>query len=341
MQRLSDGTAVPVERIARTGLSAYTGYLWESYYPQGALGWVLPIGRFGRRRVRHGEQFCRICLAEDTQPYFRRKWRLAFNVVCERHAVFLEDACPHCDAPVAFHTGDFGQRLLDLECPITRCRVCRRNIEEMGDSPPRTAPHALVEFQRRLNTATNNGCCPDLPGAANYSHLFFTGFRQLLRVLVSRGRCRRLRDLMLGRVGQLALGVSSTQDHPVFELLRVGDRAHVLQLSAPLLEQWPQSFVELCQASRVSSSYVLQYGVEMPFWFRSEVEWHLCDSDYHPSDEEREAIAAYLVKRGCRASRNAVNFWLGKACVKPGISAQEISAWRWNPRGPRSKMTLL
>lgn len=334
LRRLSEATAAPFDRLILTGLAAYDGLLWEAYYPRGPMAWVMPIGRLGRRRKDHGQQFCRRCLLEDPEPYFRRRWRLAFNVICERHCVFLDDACRQCAAPVEFHAGDFGCRLLPFGCPIVRCRTCGGDFRSERCWLDQPAPDELVEFQARLNAALREGWSPLLPGARAYSFLFFDGLRYLVHLLASRSRGGRLRRRMLAWGGQLGLDVSTGRSGPVFEQIRLGDRAEILLWTRELLEAWPGEFVRLCQLARVSSSYIVRYGVATPYWLSSEIAWHLDDRDYAPTDAEKQAAAAYLARRGIPVSANAVHRLLGVAHNPGRGKAMAARRRRWNPRTP-------
>ena len=96
---LAGKTATSLERAWSTVLSAYEGRLFESYNYYGPTPWLLPVGVYHRVRQRYGQQFCPRCLAEDEEPYYRRRWRLAFMVCCEHHRVTLCDRCPRCTSP--------------------------------------------------------------------------------------------------------------------------------------------------------------------------------------------------------------------------------------------------
>ncbi len=80
---------------------------------------VLSAGVHHRTRTRHALQFCPDCLAEGV-PHFRKEWRLAFVVACERHGRTLADACGACGATVVPHRSPTGR----LVC----CQACGREI---------------------------------------------------------------------------------------------------------------------------------------------------------------------------------------------------------------------
>ncbi len=332
LMRLSEHTAVPINRSFLTGLSAYEGYLWNTYYPKGPVSWILPVGRYGRRRLNHGQQFCRICLAEDLEPYFRRRWRLAFNVACESHGIHLDDACRVCGAPVEFHTGDFGNRLLDFECPITLCPNCGSDLR-IDHVPDLLASAELVTFQAMLNKALYDGWHESLPGAWSYSFLAFDGLRYFVRLLCSHSRGGRLRSTMQKEDGRLLFDVAPQATGPVFEELRLGDRAEIINWCRTLLAAWPSEFIRHCREARVASSYIRRYGIAMPYWLNSVVQWHLYDLDYKPSDDEKEAAATWLTDHGHTVSTNAVRRLLGVSHTTRSQAVADKSL-RWNPRGP-------
>ncbi|HNR14108.1 MAG TPA: TniQ family protein, partial [Thermodesulfobacteriota bacterium] len=47
-------------------------------------------------------RYCPACLDEDDTPYLRLRWRLAYEVVCERHRCLLLDRCPGCRRHIDF-----------------------------------------------------------------------------------------------------------------------------------------------------------------------------------------------------------------------------------------------
>lgn len=61
----------------------------------------LPLRNLHRRQGSTWLQFCPRCLATDAHPYFRREWRLATRLTCEKHSSRLRDRCTSCNQPVA------------------------------------------------------------------------------------------------------------------------------------------------------------------------------------------------------------------------------------------------
>lgn len=103
--------------------------------------WLLALGT--RNRVRHGgQQFCSLCLANDTAPYFRRAWRLAWHVGCSAHGVLLNDACPTCQAPVEPH------RLIAEDKHLAQCSRCRLDWRYESCAP---LAADILRFQNRAD----------------------------------------------------------------------------------------------------------------------------------------------------------------------------------------------
>ena len=84
-------TGCSSEQILRASLVNLGDFLGVDFSVQGRVRQLLPLGIYHRTRQRYGMQFCPQCLAEDTQPYFRRTWRLALQTICLKHELVLRD----------------------------------------------------------------------------------------------------------------------------------------------------------------------------------------------------------------------------------------------------------
>ncbi|MDB5813872.1 MAG: hypothetical protein JWN23_989 [Rhodocyclales bacterium] len=337
LHSLAELTGVEPPRLAQTSLSSYEGIVFEKAHSVGVTKWVLQAENNGRARRGRGQQYCWKCLADDPVPYFRKHWRLAFNVVCLEHACWLLDGCPCCDAPISFHESDFRKQASGREDGMLRCRRCsqpRTRVEEQV-SP---VPDELMRFQTLLMTAAEQGFSLELPGGALYALLSFHGLRRLVGVLTSTGRSARLRYHLLNGDGRLALGIRYRNGKSKFENMRVGDRAESLLLLSMLLNNWPNDFIEGCKTARVASSYLKGYGENLPYWLARELQWHLYDRFYSPNDDEREAVRAYLEKRRINPTNNEINRMLGVA-FRPLVAndSLHVTGRSWNPRGPHRK----
>jgi hypothetical protein len=74
---ISVGTATRLDRVVATTLRGLNSF---------------GIDRHGGHQ--DGIRFCPACL--DESPYFRRRWRLEFFMLCDVHEFALHDHCPNC-----------------------------------------------------------------------------------------------------------------------------------------------------------------------------------------------------------------------------------------------------
>ena len=86
--------------IFKMSLRSEEGYLYScsdnNLYPPNQ------IRKLVDKRNHYGLMYCPKCLAEDTIPYFRKKWRYQFYNVCTKHELFLTDRCWVCYERVNF-----------------------------------------------------------------------------------------------------------------------------------------------------------------------------------------------------------------------------------------------
>src|ERR1044071_1811539 len=71
---IAEKTGASFDRVISTTLSAYSGYLYETSPTHGFSTWILPLGRIRTLEQNlYGLQFCPLGLAEDKEPFFRRR----------------------------------------------------------------------------------------------------------------------------------------------------------------------------------------------------------------------------------------------------------------------------
>lgn len=113
---------------------------------------LLPLRSSGRRDGSTWLQFCPRCLAEDAQPYFRRKWRLAIQVSCATHRCGLRDRCPSCRSRIAV----FDQTELVPQHYCIRCGFDLRRASKVPMSPPAVRLDRCINDICRLEAITGS-----------------------------------------------------------------------------------------------------------------------------------------------------------------------------------------
>ena len=251
LRTYSNMTGVSIERLREATLRAYAGTFVDQVNTNTGSPWVLAQGVYHRKRTCHGLQYCPVCLMSDTVPYFRREWRLAFYVECERHHIQMFDACPQCDAPVVPFRVELGKRWATLSQGIFLCHACGFDL--------RRAPHRYIEFKdwqlavtmRRLillHWWSDAAAQADAPIATAE---FFRDWSNLATLMRSARR-------YLNRLGPAAAVLSNSPIAPypfgkiAFEALRVEQRIDLLRPATWALSNWPSNLLLMLATANVS-----------------------------------------------------------------------------------------
>lgn len=171
----------------------------------GTSPWINSAGSSLRNSRSHGLQYCPECLSED--PSFKRAWRLACVVACQRHRRVLSDCCIVCREPIIPHLAQIS---------TLRCHHCgawltahAQNISSGCTEIPFRIQQLLVSALSGQQVTILCRCSsgPDLARCA----------AGLIRIARERARCRLMFTHELGSLPPVR-----------FELMRVADRAKVL-----------------------------------------------------------------------------------------------------------------
>lgn len=262
LSKITRATGTPMSEVLKTTLNGYQGVLFPDRRLSGQLRWILPIKAWSAKRKGFGVQYCPMCLAEDSQPYFRRRWRIAFYTFCPKHNVMMYDACHFCGEPIAFHRRDFAQ---DIETAgtIAHCHACGNDLREAitlpvkASNPEAHAHHAsmLHEFSPETKTTFDMG--------------YYAVFHQLCRVLVSRSNDGMLARYVEGQIGcipQFKQIVCPTR-WGIFESLRVSERHWIALLAIWLLMGAENRLEDAWRAKAVRFNLLVKDFEDAPEWY--------------------------------------------------------------------------
>jgi hypothetical protein len=197
LQVLSNKTGTSLERVQITTLAAYEGVLYEKHNRYGPTPWIMPVGVFHRTRKRYGLQYCPSCLSQAGEPYYRRKWRLAFIIICDEHNMLLRDRCPACQAPINFHRNEMGNHRKYVTDSLVHCYACDFDLRQAPVTDKDSAPvtPTEVQFTTKLLKAVSDGYVQLNDAITIYSHLYFMGVRQLMTIIAMKDeRVKKLRQ---------------------------------------------------------------------------------------------------------------------------------------------------
>ena len=302
LRALAEKTGTSYEWAFQTTLRAYEGFVYEKHNPSGNTPWIMPVGVYHRTRRLYGLQYCPECLAKDREPYFRRKWRLAFVTICEKHCTLLQDRCPKCMAPVSFHRVQYDAPAMTL------CSECGFDLRQ---AKPRVVDcFRQLYLQHRLLRAVKDGYVL-LPGRRPvYSHLYFSVLHQVMKLLVTRESahklCRQVRKYVTIGMPQQFYGHHHRGSHYI-EVLDVRNRFKLLTMASWLLEDWPYRFVTFCEKIPLLSEDLLKDMRYVPCWYWHVVVENLYEPDWEPATSEVAAAINYLKKKG---SKKIYKLWV-------------------------------
>lgn len=326
IHRLAELTGQLPDDIHTLTLAAYEGKVYASHNARGHNRWILPLGIYHRTWRRFGLQYCPLCLFWDAEPYFRRQWRLALSTVCEKHGVLMHDRCYRCGAPVTFFRNDLGHRARHSFRSSATCDACGADLSRAPAYDPPGPDGRTLAILRSFSNALTLGWWWAGSETIPFGHLFFDVLHHLATLLASQ-RGRKLLKEIERRIGQSPFQGRGFRPK-VFELRPFEERHWLLLMALWLLQDWPDRFVETCQAARMWQSWLLA-GESLPWWFVRVLKERLDHSIYCPNDEEASSAAEYLMRRGQVLSRHSIGQLLGSSDHKATKCYAVKPQWHW------------
>ncbi len=244
------------ERIAATTLTGVSKQIDpKRIRDRSDLPFVLSLGIIGRKPRRHAQQYCAICLKDETTRYFRREWRLAFVIRCSLHDCLMYDACLRCDAPIISSLTEPGA--------LARCTNCHSSLSTTQKRESTASESALRLSDGLLSIIRKS---PDRPVIGPWtSNSAFGGVRAILSLAASQTNEDQFR-VALGLAQSTRCQGIETQ----FEHARMHQRASALELVGALLADWPATFRNVMARCRVTQRAFSR--MELPLELQSEVD---------------------------------------------------------------------
>lgn len=303
---LASHTGKTIIEIKGTTLQPYEGYLFERHISKSHSKWIMPLGIYHRIHRHYGLVFCPICLREDTVSYFRRHWRLAFSVVCEKHGVQLLDRCPKCQATIAFHRNDFKDRNYVTAASITECHNCGFDLI---NSPIKYEDNIILEkFIYSLQWILRNGYLI-INKQVVYGHHYFDVLHQLFKLLTLDKYGLKLRNVIEDQIN-IKKDLIILDKIRNIEILPIKERNYTLSLLSWLMDEWPNRFITACKEAGLSKSRIEKDMNSIPYWFKLNTD-QLIQKLYSPSCDEINAVINYLNKQGIDINKRLIIKTLG------------------------------
>lgn len=193
---MSMKTGVSLKRAEDTTFRLYQGRLFPDLHLNSQLRWITPAMHHHRMIHGYAMQYCPICLADDSEPYYRLSWRLALHTFCPMHEVMMHDRCYSCGSPVAFHRIELGRpnkiEVESLDC----CWECKARLSEAPIAVP-TVPRSTYRLWKRVLGAIDRQFINS--GPINYNRIALV--HQICHLLISKNHAPRLQGHICARSG--------------------------------------------------------------------------------------------------------------------------------------------
>jgi len=262
VRALSEHTGAGVRQIRRASLLDYKGVLYRHYRWSGHQYWLLPLNMVDTSFQHHGLQYCPQCLAEDKEPYFRKRWRVAFYTMCTKHQCMVHDRCTECGAPVAFHRREMGKfSRLDAGI-ITQCHACDFDLRKTKVVEPIIYDESAgLKWLPALHMLEGVGGVD-----ARYNVGFFAVLHQLCKIMVTHYPHEHLQQYVGGKIG--APPIVLRPKHESFEHYSLEERHVVIQLAMWLLADPEQRIMDAWRNKAVRYNVLKKDFQPRPQWYR-------------------------------------------------------------------------
>lgn len=253
-ETLSKKSKLPIEDLFHMSIRSETGYLFESnnglYPPK-------QIRKLHDKRTHYGLMFCPKCLAEDTHPYWRKKWRYIFYNACPKHKIFLTDQCGNCFERIRFIK-------MQLSSTLTYCSKCGRDLR-LTITPKVPESHyygiqAIQWFENGLKDGfftINN---------QRIHSLFVFEVHTILSHIVSQQKDLQLENfLMLEEYKKLLLKENhyhSKKATPIYKDF------YINAIVFYLLENFPHNLHKFAQDNQLTHRSFIHDFKKVPFWYQ-------------------------------------------------------------------------
>lgn len=307
LHRMCELTGATEEQAYQSTLRSFEGIVYEHHNPCAFTKWLLPLGVYHRTRKGFGLMYCPLCLKEDDEPYFRKHWRLAFHLICDRHGTLMCDRCPSCGAAVVFFRRELGRRSEIDGGEITLCHACGFDLRFAPAFDPPAPDGQVLAMLRSLIMFRDLGWWFAGTRHVAYSHLYLDVLHHLAALLGSR-KGQKLREEVEQRTGCILPEPSG--GNIKLEMRPFWERYWMVLLAFWVLQDWPFRFQRVSSAAGMSSAWLL-LGEHLPSWFESQVREDFFKASYVPNAQELACVIAYLERQDVPASMAAIGRVLG------------------------------
>ena len=226
-------------------LRSYSGYLQEN------------IINNGLNKMLCNQRFCPICLREDKVIYFRKKWRVIFNTVCEKHKCFLYDKCPRCNSTIDI------TRMFKNKLSFKYCHECGFELSKARKIPVGKELRGSFSTIKKLNTILKKGYVI-FGKEVVYSFYFFDTILQLSKKILKHKKVLFINKHYLFKYVKFR---NYLYNIPTFHQITIKEQYVLFSLVYFLFEKFPINIKKYIKNNNLSYWQIIKDMDYISFWF--------------------------------------------------------------------------
>lgn len=209
--------------------------------PKKSWPWVIPTGERNRNRT-NGLHFCPECLAEKN-AYFKKEWRLSWNIACEKHKRLLALHCPTCNTV-------FSPHLVRYDIPtIYMCTSCGEDLRQIKTDE---ANHDVLLLQEHLNQSLVDAHVPYCSREDRSVDGFLFAREVMIFVRNFRRQEQRFSELLDEFNCQLDLNLMQRTLGSNIDSIDIKERESLLAITASIIKLDQHAIIELLRRHNIA-----------------------------------------------------------------------------------------
>lgn len=233
--------------LFETTLRSYSGYLQEN------------IINNGLNKLLCSQRFCPVCLREDKIVYFRKKWKILFNTICEKHKCFLYELCPQCNSTIDI------SKMFQNKLSFKYCYKCGFDLSKARKLS--INKHLINGYLtvRKLNSILKKGyICFDKDFI--YSFYFFDSLLQLSKKILKHKKVLYLNKQYIYKYIKFR-DYKSTK--PILHQVSIKEQYALFSLSYYLFRKFPSNIKKYIKENNLSAWDITKDMDYISYWFEN------------------------------------------------------------------------
>ncbi len=308
IERLSHKSGFSTDTLYSLTLRSYEGCLFEQVRGFSTVNFIQPLCTHILINTNRAIRYCPLCMKEDGNPYFRKRWRVSFVTACTKHGCFLVDSCQQCGLPLT-------PKRWHPENGYLYCHSCGFDLISAVPEQIKQDSYGLKAIEDLQKIMATGWVL--IEGRPVYSFLFFSVVRHLAKLTYFMGKNSRL---LLHE--SMADEIEFYQGKPTYHLIEeIPLKSQYLIFSGimNLMENYPIGMEKFCRLNGLGKTGLTVDLSPIPFWYTDLVSrFDKKRTGLKITVEEVANAVRYLKKRHKQVSKAMVRALLGNTLESRG-----------------------